>query len=128
MDAASQFFHDLAADGVEAALARTTGDFTWTVAGNPGRGFALAGTYDREHIPAMLGRVAAALPEGPRVDITSVTETRERIVVETHVTGRSAAGVDYDNRLVCVFDLRGDKICAVREYLDTIHASEVFTR
>jgi ketosteroid isomerase-like protein len=128
MDAASQFFHDLTADGVEAALARTTADFTWTVAGKPGQGFALAGIYDREHIPAMLGRVAAALPEGPQVDITPVTETRERIVVETHVTGRAAAGIDYDNRLVCIFDLRGERICALREYLDTIHASEVFTR
>jgi uncharacterized protein len=127
MDTASGFFADLAAADIEAALARTTPDFTWTVPGRPGGRFALAGTYDREQFPAMLGRVATALPDGPRVDVTSVTATEERIVVETHTTGRSATGVDYDNRIVCVFDLRDGLIAAVREYLDTIHAADVFT-
>jgi ketosteroid isomerase-like protein len=87
----------------------------------------LAGAYDREQFPAMLGRVAAALPDGPQVDVTTVTATEERIVVETHTTGRSAAGVAYDNRIACVFDLRDGRIAAVREYLDTIHAADVFT-
>lgn len=127
MNVASQFFADLGAGNIDAALGRTTPDFTWTVPGKPGGGFALAGTYDREQYRALLGRVAAALPDGPQVDVTSVTATEERIVVETHTTGRSATGVDYDNRIVCVFDLRDGLIAAVREYLDTIHAADVFT-
>ncbi|MGB3485524.1 MAG: nuclear transport factor 2 family protein [Mycobacterium sp.] len=126
MNAAQQFFADLGAGNIEAALARTTPDFTWTVAGAPGQGFALAGTYNREQFPAMLAQVGAALPDGPHVGITSTTATVDRIIVETHTTGRSATGVDYDNRIVCVFDLDGGQISAVREYLDTIHAAEIF--
>ncbi|MDX1873270.1 nuclear transport factor 2 family protein [Mycolicibacterium sp. 120266] len=128
MNTAQSFFADLSTGDVAAALARTTLDFTWTVAGVPGQGFALAGTYDRERFAAMLSRVAAALPDGPHVEITSVTPTAERIVVETHTTGRSARGLDYDNRIAYVFDLRDGRICSVREYLDTIHAAEIFTQ
>lgn len=61
------------------------------------------------------------------MDVASGFFTEERIVVETHTTGRSAAGVDYDNRIAYVFDLRDGLIAAVREYLDTIHAAVVFT-
>jgi ketosteroid isomerase-like protein len=37
-------------------------------------------------------------------------------------------GAEYDNQLAYVFDIGGDKISAVREYLDTIHAAGVFTK
>lgn len=62
------------------------------------------------------------------MEITSTTEPQERVVIEAHVQGRSADGLDYDNQLVYVFDLDGGKIAVVREYLDTIHAAEIFTR
>lgn len=111
MTIATSFFDRLGSGDVYGALALTTPDFTWTVAGKPGQ-FALAGVY--------------FLPAGPRVDITSVTADSLHEVIEAHVTAVSASGAQYDNALVYVFDLEGDKIRAVREYLDTIHASEVF--
>jgi ketosteroid isomerase-like protein len=128
MNPATQFFADMGTGDLGKALANTTEDFTWTVSGKPGDGFALAGTYDRARYVEMLGHVSASMPAGPRVDVTSMTETPERIVIEARVQGVSADGVVYDNQLVYVFDLKGDKIKAAREYLDTIHAAKVFTR
>jgi uncharacterized protein len=98
----------------------------WTVGGKPGGGFALAGTYDRDSYIELLGRVAGYLPAGPNLEITSVTADANHEVIEAHVTGESTSGIRYDNRLACVFDLADGKIKAAREYLDTIHASEVF--
>jgi len=125
---ATEFLSRFAAGDVTGALELTTDDFRWTVGGKPGGGFALAGTYDQAGYLEMLGRAAASLPAGPQIEVISVTEAAERAVVETHVVGTSADGVEYDNRVVCVFDFDGSKIAAVREYLDTIHAAEVFTR
>lgn len=127
-DVAAEFFSRLGAGDVAGAMELTANDFRWTVGGRPGEGFALAGTYDRAGYVQMLDRVAASLPAGPQVEVVSTTETEERAVVETHVVGTSADGVAYDNRVVCVFDLSGGRIAAVREYLDTIHAATVFTR
>lgn len=128
MNPASQFFVDLGAGDINKALSATSDAFTWTVAGRPDDGFALAGIYNKDRYPGLLARVQASMPDGPQVEITSTTETQERVVIEAHVHGRSADGLDYDNRLVYVFDLDGGKIAAVREYLDTIHAAEIFTR
>jgi ketosteroid isomerase-like protein len=93
-----------------------------------GGGFALAGVYRTQQYLDMLGRVTASLPEGPQMQITSITQATERVVIEARVRGRSVDGPDYDNQLAYVFDINGDKICAVREYLDTIHAAEIFTK
>jgi ketosteroid isomerase-like protein len=128
MNPATQFFADLEAGNIDAALARTTHDFTWTVPGTPGAGFGLAGVYGTQQFRAMLACVAASLPEGPRTEITSVTETPQRVVLEAHVRGRTVDGTEYDNQAAYVFEIDGDKICAVREYLDTIHAADIFTR
>ncbi|MBP2471803.1 ketosteroid isomerase-like protein [Crossiella equi] len=125
---ATEFFELLGRGHIDGAMALTTDDFTWTVGGKPGGPFALAGTYDSAAYIEMLGHVAASIPAGPQVEIVSVTQGSDRIVVETHVVGNSADGVGYDNNLVCVFDISDGRIAAVREYLDTIHASEVFTR
>ncbi|MEU7306227.1 nuclear transport factor 2 family protein [Streptomyces sp. NPDC007206] len=125
MTIATAFFDRLGSGDVSGALDLTTPDFTWTVAGKPGQ-FALAGVYNRDSYLEMLARVARFLPTGPRVDITSVTVDSHREVIEAHVTAVSASGAQYDNALVYVFDLQGDKIKAAREYLDTIHASEIF--
>src|SRR5690349_5247348 len=120
-----QFFADLEAGRIDQALARTAPGFTWTVPGAPGSAFKLAGTYSAERFPAMLARVAAALPNGPRTQMTSVTETEQRVVLEGHVQARAHDGGDYDNRAVYVFDIDGSRILAVREYLDTLHAAAV---
>ncbi|MGW2032946.1 nuclear transport factor 2 family protein [Streptomyces sp. NPDC001811] len=125
MSVATDFFDRLGKGDIPGALQLTTPDFTWTVAGKPEQ-FGLAGVYNRDSYLDMLGRVAAFLPAGPRIDVTSVTADAQHEVIEAHVTGESASGRRYDNALVYVFDLENDKVKAVREYLDTMHASEIF--
>lgn len=127
MNPATKFFAELQTGHVDQALALTAAGFTWTVPGAPGGAFGLSGVYSAEQFPAMLSRAAAALPEGPRTEITTVVETPRHVVIEARVRGRAANGGEYDNRVAYVFELDGDKITAVREYLDTVHAAEIFT-
>ena len=122
---ATMFLDRLRAGDLNGALALTTDRFTWSVAGKPGQ-FVLAGRYDRKKYRELLARVGRSLTSGPQMDIRSVTTGDDRVVIEAHVTGNAANGVHYDNDLIYAFDLEGDRIAAVREYLDTIHAQEAF--
>ncbi|MET9482022.1 hypothetical protein [Streptomyces sp. NPDC006638] len=73
----------------------------------------------------MMSRVGRALPNGVRVEITSVTSEGERVVIEYAAHDESAVGKVYDNRITLAVELSGGKIIRVREYLDTIHANDV---
>jgi ketosteroid isomerase-like protein len=122
---ALEFFARLRAGEPEGVLELCAPGFTWTVFGQPGR-LSIAGTYDRDGFLVMLGQVAAAFPEPPTQEIVAITESRERILVETHVSGRDRAGEPYHNDLAYVFEIAGDQITSAREYLDTMRAAEVF--
>jgi len=71
-------------------------------------------------------RIGAAFGGRPVTEIVSVTKTAARIWVEARVTGRSRAGEPYENDLAYVFEVADGKITALREYLDTIAAQEIF--
>lgn len=122
---ATEFFARLGVRDVDGVLALTAPGFTWKIIGRPAR-FALAGTFDRDEFLDVLTRIGAAFSGPPVTEIGSVTETADRIWVEARVTGRSKAGEPYENDLAYVFDVAEGKITAVREYLDTIAAQEIF--
>jgi ketosteroid isomerase-like protein len=68
-----------------------------------------------------------------RLDPTvPVTQTLKHIVADESVAvaewtshARSAGGQPYDNDYAVVFEVRGDRITAVREYFDTAYAQRV---
>jgi ketosteroid isomerase-like protein len=124
---AAQFFDHLNSGDAAAALDLTTDDFTWKVTGKPGGPFHLAGTYSKDEFLDMLGSVGGILRDGPKMEITSVTDGGSTIVIEAHVTGESMSGALYDNDLVYAFDVRDGRLAAAREYLDTAHAADVFS-
>jgi hypothetical protein len=122
---ATEFFARLGARDVDGVLALTAPGFTWKIIGGPEQ-FALAGTFDRDEFLGVLARVGAAFDTPPKNEVVSVTEGRDRIWVEAHVSGRSKAGEPYENDLAYVFEIADGKITAAREYLDTIAAQELF--
>jgi hypothetical protein len=73
---------------------------TWWVAGKPGQ-FVLAGTKTKAQFAELLQGIRTAMPKGLRVTPTGITAEGDRVAVEA------------------------EKIQAVREYLDTMHAKEV---
>lgn len=56
----------------------------------------------------------------------SPIESRNFAVVEGEGFGYARSGKIYNNRYAFLFETRHGKICSIREYLDTLHAQDVF--
>jgi len=118
------FFENFSACKVDAALALLADTATWWVAGNPDQ-FALAGTKTKAQFVALVQGIGAAMPKGLRVTPKGITAEGDRVAVEAESSGETASGKIDNNLYHFLCAVRGGKIQAVREYLDTMHAKEV---
>jgi hypothetical protein len=118
------FFENFSAGKAETALALMADNATWWVAGKPDK-FALAGTKTKAQFAELLKGIGAAMPKGLRVTPKGITAEGDRVAVEAESYGETAKGKVYNNLYHFLVEVRGGKIQAVREYLDTMHAKEV---
>ncbi|MBI3302160.1 MAG: nuclear transport factor 2 family protein [Deltaproteobacteria bacterium] len=118
------FFENFSAGKAEAALGLMADNATWTVMGKPDK-FALAGTKTKAQFTELLKGIGAAMPKGLRLTPKGVTAEGDRVAVEAESYGEHANGKIYNNQYHFLIEVRGSKIQAVREYLDTMHANEV---
>jgi uncharacterized protein len=121
---ALSFFDNVSGGKVEAALALLADSATWWVAGKPDK-FVQAGIKTKAQLAELLNGLAAAMPKGLHVTPTGLTAEGDRVAVEAESYGETASGRIYNNQYHFLFEVRGGKIQAVREYLDTMHAKEV---
>jgi ketosteroid isomerase-like protein len=56
------------------------------------------------------------------VEIENMVAEGDRVCVELGLRGRTARGEDYYNHYHFAFRVRGQRICEVREHLDTLYA------
>jgi ketosteroid isomerase-like protein len=118
------FFENFSSGKMEQALAMMADNATWSVMGKPDK-FALAGTKTKAQFAELVKGIGAAMPKGLRVTPKGVTAEGDRVALEAESYGEHANGKVYNNLYHFLIEVRGGKIQAVREYLDTIHAQEV---
>jgi ketosteroid isomerase-like protein len=118
------FFENFSAGKFDAALALMADTAIWWVAGNPDK-FVQAGTKTKAQFAELVQGIGTAMPKGLRVIPKGLTAEGNRVAVEAESYGETANGKIYNNRYHFLFEVRGSKIQAVREYLDTMHAKEV---
>ena len=71
--------------------------------------------------------VSEIFPEGVSIRIDPRTiESGSLAVVEAEGSGFAKNGKLYNNRYAFLFDVQNELICKIREYLDTLHAQDVF--
>jgi ketosteroid isomerase-like protein len=58
--------------------------------------------------------------------LTGTVAEGNKVAVETESTGHLTKGRTYNQRFHFLLEFSGGKICAVREYLDTQHAYNVW--
>jgi ketosteroid isomerase-like protein len=58
-------------------------------------------------------------PEGATFDFTRVVCEEAVIVFEQRMTGKLVNGRTYDNRYCWVFEMRGERLARIHEYMDT---------
>ena len=109
---------------VDAILARMADDATWQV---PGKIVGMSGTYAKAELGELLRGAVALYREGAlRITPARMIAEGGTVAVEAESFATLANGRIYNNRYHFVFEVSGDKVLLVREYMDTLHAWEVF--
>ena len=120
----AEYFGCLGRGDHPAAIAKLADDITWWVPpASP-----LGGTYEGKD--AVLGLFASgaglydpSVPLAPTIE--GMVAEGDEVAVEIVISGRSAKGKDYRNHYHFLFTIRGGKIRAVKEYVDTLYAQKV---
>jgi uncharacterized protein len=103
-------------------------DATWTLHAGE---LPMSGTWTgRDRI--MDGFFATAManyqPGSIELEITALIAEQDQVVLQWTSRARTRDGRAYENGCVGVFTVRGGKIQAVREYMDTLYAGNAFSR
>ncbi len=117
------FVENFGAGRYAQALDLLANDATWWVGGTVGE-YGLAGLRQRDELPALFEWIGKALPHGVKVDVRGITAEGGRVALETEALATTAQGRVYHNFLHFLYEVRDNKIVAVREYLDTLHAQK----
>ncbi len=113
------FFHALSEDGNVAAMRYTTADFVWW---HPTHGnFTRA---DMSNIDAAIAQVFA----GPiSLTISNVLLDGDYGAIEAQMDVELVAGGRYTNNYLFLLKFFGNMICHLKEYNDTLYASQKMT-
>jgi ketosteroid isomerase-like protein len=101
-----------------------TDDVTWWVP----QSSALGGTYEgRDAVLGLMGSGVDLYDTSVplQIDVEEMVAEGDQVCVQLVIRARTAAGEDYENHYHFAFRLRGGKICAVKEYVDTLYAERM---
>jgi ketosteroid isomerase-like protein len=124
---AVELFARFSTGDIDGVLALMTDDVTWRVPGKPELSRA-AGIYDKNRLRRLFNRMLAALEAGLQMTVTGSVAEGDRVAVEVESSGDLRNGRRYRQQYHFLIEFRDGKIAAVREYLDTHHAFDVWMR
>lgn len=122
---AHQFFARFSASDLDGALATMADDATWLIPGKRDR-MPTAGLYTKERIARLFQAMLKQLKGGLRMTVLSAIAEGDRVALEVESGGDLHNGRLYRQQYHFLLEFRDGKICAVREYLDTQHAHDVW--
>jgi uncharacterized protein len=122
---AYEFFARFTASDIEGALATMTDDATWWIPGKPDRSPS-AGLYQKDRIDRLFHAMVKQLKNGLTMTPKSAIAEGNRVAVELVSSGDLKNGREYRQEYHMVMEFRDGKISAVREYLDTQHAYDIW--
>ena len=123
--AADALFSRLSAGDIPGALALLTDDATWLVAGRR-EDLPTAGTYDKKRIEKLMTAMLGQMKSPMTFTLTGRVAEGDKVAIEAESLGHLTNGRTYNQHFHFLLEFRGGKICAVREYLDTLHARNVW--
>lgn len=118
------FVEDLSHGNIDAVTAAFADDVTWWLPGS----LPVSGTYTgkKEILEDFFGKAFPYFePNSMSIYVQSAIAEDNAVAVEWIAKGKSAKGKTYENYYHVRFDLKGKKIHAVREYVDTLYAKDV---
>jgi ketosteroid isomerase-like protein len=125
LEVLDRYLEALLAGDLDAIRASFAEDAVWTLSGD----LPISGPWRGRDaiVDEFLVKVGGTLfePGTQRFDWLSRTADDGAAVLEWRVRARTAAGRDYDNRYLGIFEVRNDHITEVREYTDTAYLADV---
>lgn len=122
---AHAFFARLSASDLAGALGLMTDDATWWIAGRRERHPA-AGLYSKDKVARLLAHMVDLLDGALRMTVVSAIGEADRVALEVESRGTLRNGRRYEQAYHFLLVFRDERICAVKEYLDTQHAYDVW--
>lgn len=111
---------------VDGLLAAMTDDANWWVSGSLE---GMSGTYEKATLGELLRGATALYEEGAlRITPTSMIAEGTHVAVEAEGYATMKNGRIYQPRYHFLIEVEGDKVRRVREYMDTLHAWDIFFR
>jgi ketosteroid isomerase-like protein len=124
---ARRLFELFTASDIDGVLALMTEDATWLIPGKKELS-PTAGLYSKEKIGKLFHRMLDGLGGGLRMTVTSLMAEGDRVAAEVTSSGDLKNGRRYRQEYHFLIEFRDGKISAVREYLDTQHAHDVWIK
>lgn len=124
---AADLFSRFSAGDITGVLALMTDDVSWRIPGKPELS-RVAGVYDKARIGRLFQRMLDQLENGLKMTVTGMVAEGDRVAVEVESSGDLRNGRQYRQQYHVLIELRDGRISAVREYLDTQHAYEVWMK
>jgi len=122
---AHEFFARFSASDLDGALATLREDATWLIPGKRDR-MPTAGLYNKERIARLFQAMLKQLKGGLQMTVLSTVAEGDRVAIEAESSGDLENGRLYRQKYHFLLEFRDGRICAVREYLDTQHAHDVW--
>lgn len=120
------FFKELSA-GNTACWDRVADDATWKLIARASD-YPYPSDYTKVSYRKLVEDSAKDFPNGLRFTITGTTAEGDRVAIEAESYGMTRSGKLYNNLYHLLVQLENGKIKAVREYLDSGHATEALGR
>jgi ketosteroid isomerase-like protein len=122
---AAQLFERFTAGDIAGVMELMHEDATWWLPGKPNQ-LPVVGTRTKAQIGRLFSAMAAQL-EGPlKMTVKSAIAEGDRVAMEVESLGQLKNGRTYNQEYHFLITFRGDRIAAVREYLDTLHVQSVW--
>jgi ketosteroid isomerase-like protein len=122
---ARDFFAKFSESDIPGALEMMTEDATWWIPGKPEL-TPTAGLYQKDKITRLFYAMLKQLKSGLKMTPTGMVAEGDRVAVEVVSEGDLKNGRQYRQQYHMLLEFRGNKISAVREYLDTQHAHAIW--
>lgn len=117
----TRFFAHFSSGDVDATMAMFADDATWWVAGT----MPISGTYSKPQFAELLGGVLDTCTGPIKITPKVFTAQDDRVAVEAESYTETLTGRIYNNHYHFLVRVRGQQVCSVKEYLDTMHTNAV---
>jgi ketosteroid isomerase-like protein len=124
---ALRLLDSLSAGKFDDVLACMNDTATWTVPLASRSLPALEGAKTKAAFGTQMRQFSSVMPNGVKMTVKGVTAEGDRVAVEAECYAVTSVGTEYKNLYHFLFEMRGGKVEAVKEYCDLLHVKEVLS-